>query len=132
MPFLCEHTLIEEREIKLQSERMVLYNSMEKLIEKNSNFKMNQSEYNRRYEKFENQYDKINKELSEIENIKLTYKVRKQKAQDFMNKLRVNEKLITEFDEELWYALVERVVVSKDGNIKFEFKDGKSQTFVTN
>ena len=124
--------LIEEKEIKLQSERTVLYNSMEKLIEKNSNFKMNQTEYNKHYEKFKNQYDKINRELSEIESVKLKYKVRKQKVQDFINKLRENEKLITEFDETLWYALIERVIVSEDGIIEFEFKDGKSQTILTN
>lgn len=124
--------LIEEKEIKLQSERTVLYNSMEKLIEKNSSFKINQTEYNKHYEKFKNQYDKINRELSEIEGIKLKYKVRKQKVQDFMNKLMENEKLLTEFDEKLWYALIERVIVSEDGSIEFEFKDGKSQTILTN
>lgn len=53
--------LIEEEEMKLQSERTVLYNSMKKLIEKNSSFKINQTEYNKHYEKFKNQYDKINK-----------------------------------------------------------------------
>lgn len=86
--------LIEEKEIKLQSERTVLYNSMEKLIEKNSSFKINQTEYNEYYEKFKNQYDKINRELSEIEGEKLKYKVRKQKVQNFTNKLRENEKLV--------------------------------------
>lgn len=69
--------------------------------------------------------------LSEIKGIKLRYKVRKQKVQDFMNKLRKNEKLITEFDERLWCAMVERVVVSEDSSIEFEFKYGKSQTFLT-
>lgn len=98
---------------------------MEKLIEKNSNFKMNQTEYNKHYEKFKNQYDKINRELSEIESVKLNYKIRKQKVQDFMNKLKENEKLVTEFDETLWYAMVERVVVSNDGSVNFEFKNGK-------
>lgn len=86
--------LIEEKEIKLQSERTVLYNSMEKLIEKNSSFKINQTEYNEHYEKFKNQYNKINRELSEIEGEKLKYKVRKQKVQNFTNKLRENEKLV--------------------------------------
>lgn len=105
---------------------------MEKLIEKNSNFKMNQTEYNKHYEKFKNQYDKINRELSEIESVKLNYKIRKQKVQDFMNKLKENEKLVTEFDETLWYAMVEKVVISKDSKIEFEFKYGKSQTFLTN
>lgn len=41
----------------------------------------------------------------------------------FINDLKNNDKLIDKFDEKLWYAMVEKVIVYADGNIEFKFKN---------
>ena len=41
----------------------------------------------------------------------------------YINDLKANKKNITEFDEGLFYALVDKVKVNKD-NIKVVWKDG--------
>ena len=38
--------------------------------------------------------------------------------------LSTNGSGITEFSEDLWYALVEQVLVEKDGELKFVLRDG--------
>ena len=37
----------------------------------------------------------------------------------------MQEGLITEFDVQLWYALIEKVIANRDGSMKFEFKNGQ-------
>ena len=56
---LTDTKLIEEKEIKLQSERSVLYDLMKELIEQNAHSKMNQTEYNEQYKKLKERYDKV-------------------------------------------------------------------------
>lgn len=67
----------------------------------------------------------INGKLSQIESLKLKIKMKKSKAEVFIENLKQQSCLLTEFDERLWYALVEKVIVNTDGSMNFEFKDGK-------
>lgn len=41
-----------------------------------------------------------------------------------MRELQKQEGVITEFDEKLWYTLVDRITVYADTDIRFTFKDG--------
>ncbi|MFV0499380.1 MAG: hypothetical protein ACK5NF_05045 [Bacilli bacterium] len=46
----------------------------------------------------------------------------------FIHGLEQKEQMITEFDEELWSAVLESIVVGVDGNMTFRFKDGAEIT----
>lgn len=39
-------------------------------------------------------------------------------AQTLRNEIKLQDKLIAEFDEALWYALVEKVIVANGGSMK--------------
>ena len=41
----------------------------------------------------------------------------------FINDLKNNDKLLDEFDEKLWYAVVEKVVINANTHIVFKFKN---------
>lgn len=122
---LTDTTLIEEKEIKLQGERSVLYNSMKELIEQNSRSKIDQIKYNQRYEELRDRYDKVTEQLSKIEDLKFEMKAKEHKINEFIKNLKQSTELITDFDEKLWYTLIGKVIINRDGNIKFEFKNGK-------
>ena len=126
---LQDTSLIDDKEIKLKSEQNVLYNSMKELIEENSKSKIDQTEYNKHYENLKEQYEKNNEKLNKLENTRLEWKVKKQKTVDLLNEIKMQDKLISEFDESLWYALVEKVIVNHDGNMKFEFENGEQINF---
>ena len=98
---------------------------MKELIEQNSHSKIDQIKYNKKYENLKNQHDKINKKLSKVESLKFEMKMKKSKAEIFIESLKRQNCLLTEFDEELWYALIEKVIVNTDGSMNFEFKNGK-------
>lgn len=118
--------LIEEKEEKIQIEQKILYNSLKELISQNSHLEMNQNEYDTKYEELRAKYEKTSEKLSEIEKLKFEIRTKKYKAEEFIKNLKSSSKLIKEFDERLWYALIERVIVNADGSIKFEFKNGQT------
>ncbi len=122
---LTDMSLIEEKEIRLQGERDVIYNLLKDLVAQNSRSVINQNEYNDKYESLKERYDKINEKLSKLESLKLETKMRKSKAEIFVENLKQQSCLLTEFDERLWYSLIEKVVVNTDGSMNFEFKNGK-------
>ena len=99
---------------------------MKELIEENSKSKIDQTEYNKHYENLKEQYEKNNEKLNKLENAKLEWKVKKQKTQDLLNEIELQDKLISEFDESLWYALVEKVIVNHDGSMDFQFKNSQA------
>ena len=52
-------------------------------------------------------------------------KTKKYKVTEFIENLKQSTNLLTDFDENLWNALIERAVISTDGGLKFEFKNGE-------
>ena len=93
---------------------------------------MNQEEYNARYGVLREQYKKIKDKLSKLEVLKFELRAKSHKVKEFIGNLEKSSELLTDFDEQLWYALVEKATVNSDGNIKFEFKKGKPQMSLTN
>ena len=82
---------------------------MKNLIYENLRKVMNQDEYNKKYDSYTEKYEKIKSELSKLED----------KKQD----LKSNDKLMDAFDEKLCYAMVDKVVVRKEENIEFQFRN---------
>ena len=129
---LTDTASIENKEIKLKGEKEALYNSLKELIETNSRSDLNQEEYNARYGVLREQYEKIKDKLSKLEALKFELRAKSHKVKEFIGNLEKSSELLTDFDEQLWYALVEKATVNSDGNIKFEFKKGKPQMSLTN
>ena len=65
----------------------------------------------------------LKSELSKLEDKKQDLKVRRDKVMMFIANLKSLNGVISEFDEKLWYAVVEKVVVNTDKEIKFKFKN---------
>ena len=146
---LKDTSSLDNKEIKLKGEQNALYASMEELIEQMAHPKSfdagsygkimdensgrelpcagtRQTEYNRQYENLKEQYEKNNEKLTKLENTRLEWRVRKQKTLDLLNEIKLQDGLITEFDGQLWYALIEKVIVNRDDSVKFEFKNGQT------
>ena len=49
---------------------------------------------------------------------------RRLQTDHFMRELKKQESIITEFDEILWYTLIDRITVYNETGIRFTFKDG--------
>ena len=127
----CENTVlslvdtedIDSKISKLQEESEIIVELMKSLIYENSRKVMNQDEYNKKYDSYTEKYEKIKSELSKLEDKKRDLKVRRDRIKLFIENLKSNDKLMNEFDEKLWYAMVNKVLVREDGKVEFKFRN---------
>ena len=96
---------------------------MKSLIYENSRKVMNQDGYNKKYDSYTEKYEKIKSELSKLEDKKQDLKVRIGKIKVFIDNLKNHNEVISVFDEKLWYAMVDKIVVHEDRNIEFKFRN---------
>ncbi|WP_415918289.1 hypothetical protein [Xylanivirga thermophila] len=83
---------------------------------------MDQTEYSKKYNKLVERYKKAQDELNEIEEKQQDDKVRKDSIDTFIDRLKSQDTILADFDEALWTAIVDKIVIEK--NITFHFKDG--------
>ncbi len=127
----CENTVlslvntedIDSEITKLQGESEIIVELMKSLIYENSRKVMNQDEYNKKYDSYTEKYEKIKSELSKSEDKKQNLKVRTDKIKIFIDNLKNHNEVMSVFDEKLWYVMVDKVVVRKEENIEFQFRN---------
>ena len=85
---------------------------------------MNQLEYEKEYEKCTGNYQSISSELSKLEKEKVMMQNKYKEACNALNILKETKNPIEEFDENLFFGLVENVTVKPNKNLIFNFKDG--------
>ena len=92
------------------------------MVDENSRKAMNQKEYSKKYNELVGRYKKAQDELNEIEEKQQENKVRKDSIDTFIDRLKSQDTILTDFDEALWTSTIDEVVIEKD--ITFHFKDG--------
>ena len=114
---------IDDEIIKLEEECKVIVELMKSLIYDNSRKPMNQDEYNQKYDFYTDRYETAKDKLASAEEKKQDLIVRHDKIDAFINHLKLNDNLLSEFDEKLWYAMVDKAIVNTDGSVHFKFKN---------
>ncbi len=119
---------LEERRDQLETSKDKIQNSIDSLIRKNAAQALDQEEYQREYDRL---FDKLEKKMAALEIVKgeiYEKRLRKMKAEEFMellqNQIKEKAEPINEFDEELFRKTVDHLTVHRDGQIKVTFKDG--------
>lgn len=120
---LIDTKTIDDEVVKLEEECEVIVELMKSLIYDNSRKPMNQEEYNQKYNFYTNRYETTKDKLTKAKEKKQDLVVRHDKIDAFINHLKLNDNLLSEFDEKLWYAMVDKVIVDIDGTVHFKFKN---------
>ena len=76
------------------------------------------------YNEYVERYQAIKERLLQLNTERSARIARSVAFEDFLNSLRSMENAPVEFDESMWRLLVEKVVVKKDGFLKFVFTNG--------
>ena len=92
-------------------------------INENKRHAVNQTEWTERNEKYLKRYDEITAQLEKLDAEKAD-RVSKSKVIAQFIKSVSKQGTITEFDDDLWFAVIENVVVGVDGKLTFGFKNG--------
>ena len=68
--------------------------------------------------------DSVQGRLDEVSRTITEKQAHREKVELFLDGLQKQKELVTEFDEDLWYSLIEYVTVFEKEDIHFTFKDG--------
>ena len=107
---------------RLELEKDGVLQRITDLIHENATTKMDQGEYNRRYDALEAQCVAISEKQKRIKEKLVDKLFRKRKLEAFMSELKRAEQLI-DFDEQFFVRTVEQITVFPD-KLVFVFKDG--------
>lgn len=121
---LADTSKLDKESAKLERELEVVAEELKKCIEQNANTVLNQAEYEKKYKSLLDKYENIKKSLEEINDKRLEKNAKQENIAVFIKELEMIDGLITEFDEELWNASIEKVIVHPENKITFTFKDG--------
>ena len=124
MEELLDTIKLEKKVATIQNEIEVVEELFRKMVDRNSRKAMDQKEYSKKYNELVERYEKAQDELNEIEEKQQENKVRKDSIDTFIDKLKSQETILTEFDEALWTSTIDKVVIERDNNIIFHFRDG--------
>jgi DNA invertase Pin-like site-specific DNA recombinase/regulator of replication initiation timing len=108
---------------ELQSEIAVTAELIQKCVDENARTALDQSEYQNRYDGLVRRYEETRQRKQELEDKLHFAKARCQAVAAFINGLKKQDGLISEFDERLWYDLLDFVTVHSADNVRFTFKD---------
>ncbi|KRQ86776.1 Transposon Tn3 resolvase [Caloramator mitchellensis] len=122
---LTDTSKLDKETEKLKGELEVISEMIRKCVEENARSKIDQGKYIERYDELVNKYEGIKSEIERTNDKRFEKKVKKEKILEFIKELEGRDELIKEFDEELWFGTVDRVVVNGDGKITLVFKDGR-------
>jgi DNA invertase Pin-like site-specific DNA recombinase len=115
---------LDEKIDELENKAKEIIDEINRCIHDNATKAQDQEEYMTRYNALVERYEGIRKLIEDAENERFERLVKKDKIEEFMKVLRDRDRLIDEFDGELWNMVIEAVKVYADGKMVFVFKDG--------
>jgi hypothetical protein len=94
------------------------------MIDENARQPQDQAAYNEAYDALQMRSEAAQGRLLAIEGERAEAAARCARATHFLETLREQEGLLTDFDEPLWCATVESIVVQEDGGLVVRWRDG--------
>lgn len=127
----CEAVLDECRDIErlaadyasLQAELEILTGLMQRHISANAHTAPDQAEYQRQYDEYAARFEATRRRINEVGEQREALIAKRGRIQSYLETFKYQQ-LISEFDEVLWYGVIDHVLVTPGGKLRFFFKDG--------
>lgn len=117
---------------KLQNEMAVVAEMVKKCVDENAHIAQSQDEYLRRYEGLVHRFETVKNRFKEVGGLITETKARQEMVEAFIDSLKKQDCLITVFDEQLWYGLVDYATICSEDDVRFAFKDGMEISQISN
>lgn len=120
---------LDRQEKKAILERNDCHAKLTACVRENAVRAVDQAEYRGRYEVLAQRFEAAKGKLARIEEQRQERRNRQHKIEAFVAVLRAREGLLAEFDEGLFNAVVESIMVGRDGALGFLFRDGSTALY---
>lgn len=124
MQVLTDTMPLDAEAEKWQNEIAVVTELIRQCVDENSRVGLDKAEYLKRYSGLASSYEKAMARVKKIEGVRHARRVMHEQIEVFLETLILNNVVLTEFDEMLWYAVIDKVTVHSYNEIEFTFKDG--------
>lgn len=114
---------IERKILEAQQERDIVVEMIERCVSENASVAMKQDEYQERYTALTTRYKEAEAALNALVAEKKQRIDKAKNIASYMRQLASAEHPIESFDDKLWLLMVSHVVVEKNGELTFVFKD---------
>ncbi len=121
---LTDCSEIDAKQTAVLQEMEVVSELTRKYIMENSVTAQNQEEYNEHYNALVERYNREKTKSLSLQKQKDERLAKRDLIGGFMLELSRRKELLTEFDDNLWVSIVDKVTVFHDGRVVFTFKDG--------
>lgn len=91
----------------LQEELNVVAELVQQCIKENARIALDQKEYQKRYDGLAKRLDNVQGRLDEVSQGITEKQTHREKIELFLDGLQKQKELVTGFDEDLWYSLIE-------------------------
>ena len=120
---LTDTTELDAEAAALTGECEIVTELLRKAVEENARAPLDQNEYEARRAALLARYEAAEARLGEIEAARAERRAKRVNIDRFLETLKKQGDLVTEFDEELWYITVDRVEVHADERLSIVFRD---------
>ena len=121
---LTDNVALKAELDSLQSECDVVLELMRQMVRENARAAGEQEEYRRRYGALMERYDAAKARLDEVTRAIERRNAKRVALEGFVKALGKRDALLSEFGEELWNAVVEKVIVRSAKEVIFILRDG--------
>ncbi len=113
---------------EVRSELEVVSELSRKAIYENARTALSQSEWSERNGGYLERHRRATERVDELETMKRERLGKGKMLEGFIRDIEKRPDVLTEFDEALWLAVVDRVEVGRDGGMRFRFRNGVEVT----
>ena len=121
---LTDTTATDQESEVLREECRVAAEMIQQCVTENARVAQSQADYQKRYNALYKRYDKAKAQLDKMAATKQEQDIKKEILQRLIADINQQEGILTEFNEELWYATVQDVTVNFAEGVAVTFKDG--------
>lgn len=125
---LCDTAAIDGELAELRREIEVVTELTRKAIYENARTTVDQTEWSERNNSYLERHRKATEQTLELETAKRERLAKSKTLDIFIRDIESRPLAITEFDEGLWLAVIDRVTVATDGTMTFTFRNGTEIT----
>jgi site-specific DNA recombinase len=123
---LCDCSAIETELAELHREIEVVSELTRKSIYENARFAINQDEFNERHQGYMERHRIATERIAELEDQRRNRQNKSLVLDGFIQEIETRPLVIDEFDEKLWLAVIDKVIIHDANDIHFTFRDGTS------
>jgi len=121
---LTDTAALDTEAEELQRELEIVTELISNCVDENARIGLDQAEYQQRYNGLAGRYEKTKDRLEKIEELQQARRAKREQMDAFLATLLRQDSLLTGFDETLWNAVIDKVVVHAADDIQFTFRDG--------